>query len=41
MRFMTSVNTSVSSRGPAGPSTALRTRCTRRSVFVNVPSFSA
>ncbi len=30
-----------SSRASPGGSTALRTRCTRRSVFVKVPSFSA
>jgi hypothetical protein len=32
---------STSSRAPAGGSSARRTRCTRRSLFVTVPSDSA
>ena len=41
IRFMISVNISVSGLAPSGPATALRTRWTRRSVLVKVPSFSA
>ena len=41
MRFMTSVNISVSGFVSPQTSTALRTRCTRRSVLEKVPSFSA
>ena len=41
MRFIRSIIISVSSLISPGTVTALRTLCTRRSVLVNVPSFSA
>ncbi len=41
MRRMRSARTSVSGRIPGSGTTACRTICTRRSVLVNVPVFSA